>query len=177
MSMSNAAPLILLDSDVIRHFISGGLLENLPAIYAGRFIILDKVKKEICRSSSIRPIVELFIQNHNIHVMPFPTDMNIIMEYAYLHREFGEGESACMAVAKHQNKFIASSNLKDIEKFCTKNCITYLTTMDILDQGLKDGHFNKGQCDQFIFDVLAKGSKLPFGTMDEYHKSKLSKSA
>ena len=173
MNKSNAGPLILLDSDVIRHFISGGHLDDLPSIYAGRLIILDKVKKEICRSASIRPVVEAFIKNHNIPVMPFPTDMNIMIEYAYLHRDFGEGESACMAVAKHQNKFIASSNLRDIKEFCTKNAITYLTTMDILDQGLNDGHFTIAQCDQFINNVLTKGSKLPFATMGEYHKSKI----
>ena len=172
MSKSSAEPLILLDSDVIRHFISGGHLEDLPFIYAGRFVILDKVKKEICKATSIRPVVEAFLQKHNIPIMPFPNDMKVIMEYAYLHREFGEGESACMAVAKHQNKFIASSNLKDIKKFCTKNGITYLTTMDILEQGLNDSHLTKAECDQFITDVLAKGSKLPFATMDAYLKSK-----
>jgi hypothetical protein len=62
--------------------------------------------------------------------------MEIIIEYAYLNREFGIGESACMAVAKHQKKFIASSNLKDISKFCDANNITYLTTMDILKQAM-----------------------------------------
>lgn len=173
MSKNNRLPLILLDSDVIRHFINGNFLHLLESIYSGRFVILDKVKQEICRSSSLRAIVEDFINDHNIPVMPFPKDMAIIVEYAYLNRDFGVGESACMAVARHQQQYIASSNLKDIGKFCEKHGITYLTTMDILEQALKDAIMTKVECDQFITSVLAKGSKLPFTTMDKFIKSKL----
>ena len=168
MSKSNNEPLILLDSDVIRHFISGGKLEKLASIYPGRFAILDKVKKEICRSNNLKAIVEEFIATSAISQIVFPTDHTIIMEYAYLCREFGEGESACMAVAKHQNKFIASSNLKDIGEFCKKHHITYLTTMDILLDAAEKGILINDECDQFITDVLSKGSKLPCRTLKEF---------
>ncbi|WP_316765876.1 hypothetical protein [Pedobacter frigiditerrae] len=83
--------------------------------------------------------------------------MAIIIEYAYLRKEFGDGESACMAVAKHQNKFIASSNLKDISKFSQTHGITYLTTMYILEQAYLDGILSQTACNQFITDVLDKG--------------------
>ena len=170
----NSDPLILLDSDVIRHFISGNQLNKLSAIYPSRFAILDKVKNELCRSQNLKPIVESFISTSKIIEIPFPTDMTIIIEYAYLCRSFGEGESACMAVAKHQQKFIASSNLKDIGKFCQDHKITYLTTMDILDQAFKDLLLTKSECNQFVKDVLAKGSKLPFTSFDLFlqHKNR-----
>lgn len=172
MSQSNTAPLILLDSDVIRHFISGNQLHRLASIYPNRFVILDKVKVEICRSKQLKSIVEDFIKQHKISVIPFPKDMAIIIEYAYLRKEFGDGESACMAVAKHQNKFIASSNLKDISKFCQTHGITYLTTMDILEQAYLDGILSQTACNQFITDVLDKGSKLPYKNLEGYLKSK-----
>ena len=173
MSKSSDPPMILLDSDVIRHFINGGQLDKLAAIFPGRFMILDKVKQEICRSTALKPVVEGFIARQNIPVMSFPKDQEIIMEYAYLCREFGVGESACMAVARHQKQFIASSNLKDIGKFCDKHGITYLTTMDILSQGLDDKIMSANECNQFITDVLAKGSKLPFTNIADLRNSKV----
>lgn len=164
----NKEPKILLDSDVVRHFISGGQILLLPAIFPGRFVMLDKIKNELCRSRSLEPIVNNFLKATHVPVVPFPVTREIVIEYAYLTRQFGEGESACMAVARHQAQFIASSNLKDIKAYCNQHGITYLTTMDILKSAFDQGLLNIAQCDQFISDVLSKGSKLPFLTMDDY---------
>lgn len=173
MNKNNSDALILLDSDVIRHFIHGGMLDKLAGIFPERFVILDKVKNELCRSAKIKPFVEAFIRDYNIAEMTFPTDMTIIMEYAYLSRNFGEGESACMAVAKHLHHFIASSNLRDIERFCRDNNITYLTTMDILHKAFEDKYFTKAECDHFIKEVILNGSKLPYFTMEEYIRQRI----
>jgi hypothetical protein len=103
-----------------------------------------------------------------VPVIPFPTERKIIMEYAKLTRQFGEGESACMAVAFFQKQYIASSNLKDISAYCKLNGITYLTTMDILLKAFENSIFTKSECDTFITAVKAKGSILPCNTLDEY---------
>ena len=128
----SSEPNILLDSDVVRHFINGGKIHHLSSIYPRRFVMLDKVKNELCRSKSLETTITNFLTMTKVPVVPFPKQMEIIKEYALLTKQFGEGESACMAVAKHQKQFIASSNLKDISAFCNANGITYLTTMDIL---------------------------------------------
>lgn len=170
--MPNNEPIILLDSDVIRHFINGKQLDKLGSIFPNRFAILEKVKTEVCRTKSLKPIVETFVRTYHITVIPFPTDSSTIMEYAYLTRDFGEGESACMAVAKHHNKYIASSNLKDIKIFCDKHAIVYLTTMDILQQAVKLLIFSEHECDKFISCVLEAGSKLPFKSYSAWLKNK-----
>lgn len=168
MSKSNAEPIILLDCDVIRHFLSGGQLNKLSAVYPGRFAILDKVKDEICRSKTLKKTVEDFLHNFGILQIPFPKDQKIIIEYAYLRRDYDLGESACMAVAKHQKQYIASSNLKDIAKFCDANGITYLTTMDILDKAELSNVLSEAECDLMITKVLSAGSRLPVKTLKEY---------
>ena len=136
MSRSNNESKILLDSDVVRHFINGNQLLVLSGIFPNRFIMLDKVKDELCRSRGIVVQVNNFLTMTRVPVIPFPTDRAIIREYAILLRQFGEGESACMAVARHQKQFIASSNLRDISTYCKTHGITYLTTMDILLEAL-----------------------------------------
>jgi predicted nucleic acid-binding protein len=164
----NNAPNILLDSDVIRHFISGGKILELQKIYPNQFVMLDKVKEELCRSKKIEIIVNNLISTTKLPIIPMPKDIQIIKEYANLKKRLGEGESACLAVAKFQKQFIASSNLKDIKTYCLNNEITYLTTMDILLEGYNKGIFDEADCDYFIYNVKSKGSKLPVDSINEY---------
>ncbi|RYE37428.1 MAG: hypothetical protein EOP48_28740 [Sphingobacteriales bacterium] len=171
MSKNSSEP-ILLDSDVVRHFLNGNQLDKLALIYPRRLVLLDKVKKELCLSKSLVNPVNDFITNHNIIELAFPADQTIIMEYAYLRRDFGEGESACMAVAKYQKQFIASSNLKDIKAFCVKNNITYLTTVDILWNAYEIKVMSESECEAFLKDVLASGSKLPFSNFSALKDAK-----
>ena len=92
---------ILLDADVIRNFISGGKLDVLAKIFPGRFCIIDRVKNELCRSKSLKGIVENFIQTEKIEEIGFPdSDYDIFLEYSKLISEgLGDGESACLTFA------------------------------------------------------------------------------
>lgn len=157
----NNEPLILLDADVLRHFNSGEKLLLLPKIFPHRFVILDKVKNEICRSKNLQIPIENFLKTAKIPLESFPKDSNIIKEYARLKRTFGEGESACMAVAKFQKKYIASSNLIDIEVYCKENQIIYFTTLDLLLVSYQKKIMTLEECDYFIYLVKTKNHKLP----------------
>jgi predicted nucleic acid-binding protein len=168
----SSEPNILLDSDVVRHFINAGKIHQLSSIFPKRFVMLDKVKNELCRSKSIESTVNNFLTMTKVPVVPFPKEIEIIKEYALLTKQFGDGESACMAVAKYKKQFIASSNLKDISAFCKANAITYLTTMDILLHAFNTKLFSKKECDEFITNVKEKGSILPCNTLDEFVKMK-----
>jgi predicted nucleic acid-binding protein len=172
MSRNSNEPKILLDSDVVRHFINGRQILKLAAIFPKRFVMLDKVKDELCKSKQIASTVINFLSMTKVDVIDFPNQKNIILEYAILSKKFGEGESACMAVAKFQKQFIASSNLKDIKSFCETHGITYLTTMDILIQAINNNIMTENECNEFITEVKLKGSKLPCNTILEYRRLK-----
>ncbi|MBN8703351.1 MAG: hypothetical protein J0M08_09815 [Bacteroidetes bacterium] len=171
MSRKNK-PDILLDADVVRHFLNGSCLHKLSAIFPNRLVMLDKVKNELCRSKSLTTPITNFISHFKIPVISFPTKTEVIREYALLIKQFGEGESACMAVARFQNHYIASSNLIDIKAYCKQYNIIYYTTMDILVIAMNKKIMTEKECDEFIKDVKAKGSKLPCDTMKEYLKTK-----
>lgn len=144
-------PSILLDADVVRHFLTGNKIFFLPKIFPNRLVMLDKVKEELCRSTSIKRQVENFLQMSKIPIEDFPKDVQIIKEYALLKKSFGDGESACMAVAKFQKKYIASSNLNDIKKYCEQNQIVYYTTLDILLEAYYKKIMTLAECDLFIY--------------------------
>jgi len=153
---------ILLDSDVIIHFTRAGYQLLLPKIFPNRFVILDKVKAELEKRKKSLTQLENFIEWSKIEVVAMPNDPAIKKEYAILKdlRGRGDGEAACMAVAKHTKDYIASSNLSDIKLYCNLHGIQYLTTMDILLEAYKKGLMTEKECDTFIAEVKAKKSKL-----------------
>lgn len=153
-------PKILLDCDVIIHFTRAGCQLQLPKIYPGRFVILQKVKDELDKRKKSIVALEHFIEYTKIPVVPFPQNPEIILEYSRLKQSMGDGEAACLAVAKNTKNYIASSNLRDIKDYCSYYGIVYLTTMDILLEAYKNGVMNEEQCNAFIKEVKEKGSKL-----------------
>lgn len=98
-------------------------------------------------------------------------NIEALFEYAKLISFADEGEAACMALAKVEQKYIASSNLRDIAKYCQENGIKIYTTMDFLYEGMMNRLFTEAECDKFISDVKASGSKLPVDSIEEYVKS------
>ena len=87
-----------------------------------------------------------------------PKSIEISKEQALLKKTKGIGEAACMAVARHRNEYITSSNLKDSRIYCEEHSIVYLTTMDILLEAYKLGLMNEIECDDFIKEVKSKDS-------------------
>ena len=72
MSKNSPEPKILLDSDVVRHFINGGQILVLSKIFPNRFVMLDKVKAELCRSKSLETPVNNFLSMTRVPVLSFP---------------------------------------------------------------------------------------------------------
>lgn len=161
---------ILIDADVIRHFIEGGKLNDIVKVFPDRIIMVDIVKNELLRSRRLKPIVESFITTCKIEEVRLEDNFDAMIEYAKLILFADEGEAACMALAKVEKKYIASSNLRDITKYCRDNGIKVYTTMDFLYEGMMNRLFTELECDKFISDVLASGSKLPLTSIAEYVK-------
>ena len=163
---------ILVDSDVISHFIKGERLHMLRQLYQDRLVILDVVRDELMRGpQQIRTVAENFISFHSVKVLPLPVDnVPCMREFARLLRTFGQGESACMAYARFNESIIASCNLKDIHAYCLENSIQYLTTMDILLEALEGQLLSEEEANVFIAQVKSRKSRLPVDTIKEYRK-------
>jgi hypothetical protein len=162
---------ILLDGDVISHFIKGQLFDLLPKLYPKRLIILDVVKAEIYQRKGWDIIIEKEIKKHRIEEAIFPEDIEYKKEFAHLTSIYGlglgRGESACMVYCRFNQNILASSNLKDIHKYCSFHNIEYITTTDILYEGYQRQFISEADCDLFISKVKNQGSKISFGTMKE----------
>jgi predicted nucleic acid-binding protein len=163
--------IILIDADVVSHFIKAGEIYSIKNIFPNEIKILDKVYKELEKHAGKKVQIDNLINQNIIEIYQFPEgNQDIKKEYFYIKNKLfkGEGESACLAVVRYTNNIIASSNLKDIKHYCTMHSIDYLTTMDFLCEALKIGLFDVNRCNAFITAVLSRGSILPVTKMEEY---------
>lgn len=171
MRMNDRKVKIVLDADVIIHFIKGNALALLPTILPEyRFVILDIVlNQELRRNSKTRTQIDNHLQLlKNISEEPWEPDYQMMREYASLIKTLGIGESASMVYCKYNPNVLASSNLRDITAYCVQNDICYLSTMDFLSIAHRRGIMSEEACDEFIASVLAQGSKLPVTKLKEF---------
>jgi predicted nucleic acid-binding protein len=88
-------------------------------------------------------------------------------EFAHIKKDnylIGDGERACMAVARFGKDIIASSNFRDVAPYCNVNNIHYLGTLDILTIAFQKGLYSEGQCDAFIQTAIKQNkARFPKG--------------
>lgn len=125
---------IVLDADVIIHFIKGGSYNLLPDIFPEyEYIILDVVYNELSSNRNTKRIIDNSVEYlKKVRVVDFAPKGFSNKEYAFLCSTLGKGESACMIYCKDNKDVLGSSNLRDVKTYCESNGITYLTTIDFL---------------------------------------------
>lgn len=154
---------IVLDADVVIHFIKGGWFSLLPDILPDyQYIILDAVYGELCKRRETKTVIDNSVNLlKRISVEKFNPIGESLRQYALLRQKYGSGESACMQYCRDNNDVLGSSNLRDIHEYCQQNGITYLTTLDFLYYAYVHKKMTNAEIIKFITDVNARGSKLP----------------
>jgi predicted nucleic acid-binding protein len=175
VQMSNDTTKILIDADVIIHFIKGNKLNLIPHIFPDRIVFVDKVLDELYFLKKYQIIISNFISQNGFERIELDSNDEYVFEYAQLIKFVGKGEAACMAIAKIDKNYIASSNLSDIREYCKKHCIKIITTMDFLWEAMKNQLLTDVECNEFIKKVKNSGSKLPVDTIEEYVKKYIMK--
>lgn len=168
---------IVLDADVINHFVRGGKLALLPQIFPEfQFIVLDIVRKEL-PTLILSELNRQIANKINIREEVFDVIGAARREYFRLTAtnglHLGKGESACMVYCKFNNDVVGSSNTKDITQYCDDNGITYLTTNDFLFYAIQRKLMTKEDAEEFIQKVRSMGSFPPIVDFDKYICTKI----
>lgn len=162
---------IVLDSDVVIHFMKGDCFTLLFDIFPQyQYLILDVVYNELSKNTQTRTFIDNIISllSGKLQKVQFQPKGELMREYARLTLKLGKGESACMIYCYDNKDVLGSSNLKDIKDYCATHGITYLTTLDFLYYAYIRGKISKKGCDEFIQKVIDKGSKLPMVDITKY---------
>ncbi|GAA4493302.1 hypothetical protein GCM10023172_01720 [Hymenobacter ginsengisoli] len=168
----NPLPKVLVDADVVSHFLTGNRMALLNVVFPGRLALLTQVEDELRVVRKFNTTLDNFIRFCQVEQIALPdNDLALALEYAMLQRTFGKGESACMALARHHAHYIASSNLRDIRAYCEQYSIKYYTTSDILHLAVIGQHLTIPECNEFIAEVRAAGGKMPYATYQQFKQA------
>lgn len=162
---------IVLDADVIIHFMQGDALSLLINIFPEyTYIILDVVYGELTKNSATKVQLDntLNLFNAKFSKVTFTPTGQSRQEYANLITTLGRGESACMVYCRDNQDVLGSSNLRDIRRYCEDNGITYLTTVDFLYYAFIRHKVTAEEIKEFIIQVKSKGSILPDIEIETY---------
>lgn len=166
MKTVNANTKIILDADVIIHFLKAGHIGVLTQIYPNQLFMPDVVFNETFFGKE-KTEVENLLKFKLIHEIVIKSDLRIFTEYNRLTKLFGKGESACMAYCRFTRDAIGSSNLKDIRSYCEEHQITYLTTLDFIAMAFQKKLLTEAECDYFIYLIDPK-RRLPAEKIVDY---------
>ena len=112
---------IVLDSDVIIHFIKGGQLPMIHTIFPEfQYVIIDTLlDEELRKYDSTKNYLDKYLNlfKGNIEVIEWNPNYEMTIELTLLTKKFGFGESVCMVFCKYNQDVIASSNIKDITEY------------------------------------------------------------
>ena len=164
---------IVLDADVIIHFVKAGQFSLLLDIFPEyQYLILDVVYDEVTVNKATKIQIDntLNFFGSRISSIKFDPKGESRLEYARLRSSLllGKGESACMVFCRDNQDVLGSSNLKDIKEYCNQNQITYLTTVDFLYYAFVRKKMTKEDVDTFVTEVISKGSKLLAVDVEHY---------
>lgn len=169
--MSQDNRIILVDADVLSHFMASGNTLFLPKIFKNKKIVLTIVADEIRRHPKFRDHINMLIQCGNLSEIAMPNALDVVREFASLKKSGkGAGESACMAVARFDKNIIASNNFRDVKSYCELHDITYLSTMDFLYEAYRSKVMTLAEIDYMIHTLITMKSpaRIPCTRLEEY---------
>lgn len=175
------ARVILVDADVISHFIATGHINDLNDILSPhQLYIVEHVYREATYHPSDKDRkskVDEWLGNSGACKISFPRqNRNIMQEFFKLKHDnglLGDGECACMAMARFGQETIASSNFRDVAPYCEANSIDYIGVMDILQIAVNKKYWTIDQCNQFIKDAVdANNARFPIDRIENYRTKK-----
>ena len=173
--------IILLDSDVISHFMSTAKIDVLPKILSPHhlFIVADVYRESIHHPlfEDRKQELDYWIAKHKIQKIDFPwNNDNIKLEFYRIKKEspqLGAGERACMAIARYEKDVIASSNFRDVADYCEEFSIEHIGVLDILTIAVRRNIFSIDDCNKFLHDaIVINDGKFPVSKFDDYRPTR-----
>ncbi len=169
--------IILLDSDVISHFMSTAKIDVLPKILSPHklFIVADVYRESIHHPlfEDRKQELDSWIARHRIQRIDFPwNNDNIRLEFYRIKKEspqLGAGERACLAIARYEKDVIASSNFRDVADYCKEFSIEHIGVMDILVIAVRRRILTVDECNKFMHDAIEiNDGKFPVTKYEDY---------
>ncbi|WP_319201365.1 hypothetical protein [uncultured Ilyobacter sp.] len=173
----NSTKKIIFDADIIRSFGVIGELDLLIDLYKDRIVVPSVVKDELevlknGRYKNIYTSFNTLVKNGKIEIFEIMYGTEEFDLYIKLSDDngtykIGEGEAAVLAIAMNNEKYISSSNLRDIQRFVDNKLVLNKPTLDILCDVYISKKRNLSEIEYIKKQMILKGRILPPESMKD----------
>ncbi|GAB4374001.1 MAG: hypothetical protein Kow00128_23880 [Deltaproteobacteria bacterium] len=158
---------VLTDANILINFLHLDRLDLLGNLPGHEFLVPDHVVEEICDPVQ-RERLQAADRSGFLAVFSI-TDLEEIESFARFRRILGQGESACLAVAKCRGFFIASDETRTFRRVAaeTVGAERILTTPDLLVLAIRAGLSTVEEADGWKAVLEANRFKMRFSSFRE----------
>ena len=171
---------LFFDNDCIAAFLWINGQSLLTQMYPGRIVIPKPVYDELSvpgvphlknRVDQMIAAGEAVIRSIETNTPTYDMYYSMTQDPTEGHRIIGNGEAACLALAKQENGIIASNNLRDISRYIQELSLKHITTGEIMVEAYKRGIITEDQGNSLWNDMLRKRRKLGASSFSEFLKA------
>lgn len=166
--------MLFFDSDCISAFLWVKGQNLITQLYSKKIVIPKQSYNEISAVPHLKKAINTMIVNEDAIIYDMLTDTAEYQLYVDLitgaegHKAIGDGEAACIALAKEKNGIIASNNLKDIDYLVSSFSLNHITTGGILVEAYEKGMITENEGNKIWADMLNKRRKIGANSFSEY---------
>lgn len=167
--LENKLPLVL-DSTVLLNFIKINKIDILVKLYGGSMVIPQQVKLEVIIDSNVGPVIENLIKDKIIeeYIIDYKSTGREIKDYCYLSKRFGQGESACIAIAKNWKGTVVSDDMTATCCYCTRNRISLKGSLGIIYEAYEKKIISLEEGQAILDDMISISKyKSPVNKFDD----------
>ena len=176
VNLAKNKELLFFDTDNLSCFLWINNKAILPLLYPGRIRIPEQVEQEIIRVPTLQKRLETLQSHGAVQVVEInlgskeEIEYNNIIEESKKTKLVGDGEAACLVLARFNNGIIASNNTVDISEYCVKYGIIQKRTGDILKEALDKGIITMEEGEQLWSEMRKQKRWLTADTFTEFLK-------
>lgn len=166
---------IFFDSDCLSAFLWVGNQSILAALYPGKIFIPESVYMELSNPcvKHLKCRIDMLLNSGYASIQSIEVGSPAYSIFQELtssadQKQIGNGEAACIALAKTKNGIIASNNLMDVDSYVRRYSLKHITTGDILCEALARGIITEEQGNDIWWKMLSKRRKLGAESFTEY---------
>ena len=167
-------PDIYFDADTLITFISVNQENLLFQLLGKRVCVPNQVFNELSLDNLSSSVIEKLIKAKKIRKVSLESDEETSLYYELRFgrkgsKRIGDGETACLILAKTRSGYLASSNYADIASYVKAFGLENYSAARLLALCQEDNILTQDECSRIWRDFMARGRKMPFENYDQYY--------
>jgi predicted nucleic acid-binding protein len=167
-------PDIYFDADTLITFICVNQEDLLFKLLGKKICIPNQVFNELSIDTLTSTVIDKLIKAKKIRKVSLEigeeTELYCSLRYERKGRKrIGDGEAACLVLARTRSGYLASSNYADIAPYVKDFGLENYSAARLLAFCQENTILTQDECCRIYLDFLARGRKMPFENYDQYY--------